>query len=76
LKHKQIPTCRDDDKERGLTENNRQPSKFESQKAKKSKFEEIHKIYLFFFQKRCIIIVQLNSGELDAPMSADRLRGR
>jgi len=35
----QIPICRDDDKKRGLAKNNRQPLKFESQKAKKKALE-------------------------------------
>jgi len=52
-------------------EKNRQPSKFESEKAKKSKFEEIHKTYLFFSVNRCIIYAQLNKREL-----VYRLRGR
>ena len=39
-------------------------AKTASEEAKKSKFEEIHKIYLFFFVNRCIIYSQLKNGSL------------
>ena len=41
---RQIPICRDDDKERGLTKSICQPSKIESQKAKKRGIQKSPKI--------------------------------
>jgi len=38
--------------------------------------ENFSRKLLHYFRKRCIIVLQLKSGELDASVNADRLRGR